>query len=144
MISKAKLLAFAFIGALIADAANATERMVVVVLSEQRAYAIENGFEVFSAQASTGRSTHKTPTGTFKATKVRRVKWVSSRYPKRKDGTQGGAVMPWAWQFNGNIFMHAGDVSKPYRSHGCVRVHGDYAEAFYRFAKAGTTVVVMP
>jgi hypothetical protein len=52
------------------------------------------------------------------------------------------AWMPWAMRIYGTVWIHAGDVSGPYCSHGCVMLPMDLAEDLFHWTDAQTIVVV--
>ena len=98
-------------------------------LSRQRFAAYEDGViaqrgdVVVWGPISSGMRGHRTPTGTF------RVEWktrehISTKYPARRwPQESGGAVMPHAVFFTkSGEAIHAGDITRPFASHGCIRV----------------------
>jgi len=53
------------------------------------------------------------------------------------------AWMPWAMRIYDHVWIHAGDVTGPYCSHGCIIVPLDPAQDVYRWGDLGITVVVI-
>ena len=52
------------------------------------------------------------------------------------------AWMPWAMRIYGTVWIHAGDVSGPYCSHGCVMLPMEPAEELFHWTDPQTTVIV--
>jgi lipoprotein-anchoring transpeptidase ErfK/SrfK len=69
---------------------------------------------------STGRPKHETPTGNHFKIFKRDIHHVSSSYPVHKDGTRGGAKMPYSQFFAPAVAFHEGDPAV--LSHGCVHL----------------------
>jgi len=89
---------------------------IVVDLSEQKAYAIEDGYIVFEGRISSGKIGRETPNGEFKILQKKR-KHVSNLWPK----PNGGAKMPYMMRLtNSGIAMHLGYVPNRPASHGCI------------------------
>ena len=65
----------------------------------------------------------KTPTGSFRVIRKQDIECVSTAFPIRSDGNNGGAVMPFCMHFFRGYALH-GSYSVPgFRdSHGCVRM----------------------
>jgi lipoprotein-anchoring transpeptidase ErfK/SrfK len=111
---------------------------VVVDLSEQKAYALEDGSIVFEGRISSGMRGHETPEGEFTILQKKRHH-VSNLWPKPK----GGAVMPYMLRLNNDgIAMHLGAVPNRPASHGCIRLSNGFAQKMFAWARVGTTVVV--
>lgn len=53
------------------------------------------------------------------------------------------AWMPWALRVYGTVWIHAGDVSSAFCSHGCIILPPEYAEDLYGWAETGTPVVIV-
>ena len=53
------------------------------------------------------------------------------------------AMMPWAMRIYDHVWIHAGDVTGAYCSHGCVILHPDPAQEAYHWADSSTLVVVI-
>lgn len=142
------------------DGVSGTPR-VQISLREQKAYFYKNNELVGVASISSGDVNHGTPTGVYTITQ-KSPDHRSSQYGDYIDG-QGnvirenvdrhsdpmpsgahfeGASMPYFMRFNTGIGMHAGYLPGYPASHGCVRMPREMAEAFFRNAPEGTTVVV--
>jgi lipoprotein-anchoring transpeptidase ErfK/SrfK len=111
---------------------------IVVDLSEQMAYAIEDGYVVFEGRISSGIKGRETPNGDFKIIQKKRHH-TSNLWPKPK----GGAKMPYMMRLtNSGIAMHLGHVPNKPASHGCIRLKNGFAQRMYRWARVGTYVYV--
>lgn len=53
------------------------------------------------------------------------------------------AWMPWALRIYDHVWIHAGDVTGAYCSHGCIILPLDPAQDVYRWADLGTVVMVV-
>lgn len=134
---------------------------VQISLREQKAYFYKSNELVGVASISSGDETHSTPTGVFSISQ-KSPDHRSSQYGDYVDGYGNvirenvdrhsdpmprgahfeGASMPYFMRFNVGIGMHAGYLPGYPASHGCVRLPSEMAEAFFRHAPVGTTVVV--
>ncbi|TDU81634.1 lipoprotein-anchoring transpeptidase ErfK/SrfK [Prosthecobacter fusiformis] len=138
---------------------------VTIDLSEQKAYIFRNSENVAWSYVATGRSGHRTPTGSF----VISEKVVNKRSNKygsivdasgdviRSNATAGvhsapggkfqGAKMPYWMRLTGDgVGMHAGPIPNPGSpaSHGCIRLPYDMAQRLYDVAPSGTRVTIVP
>lgn len=118
------------------------ERVIVVVLQTQRAYALRDGLVVHEAHCCTGRPARPTPEGTWPVREKRRYNRALPEY--------GGAPIPYSLRLdvvrNGRrprIAIHAYH-SVPARpsSNGCIRLRRPDAQVFFEFAEVGTPVIV--
>lgn len=94
---------------------------------ENTNYDSESGL-LFYNHISSGSSGHGTPTGRF------RPQLFSSRH---HSSIYGGASMPWAMFFNGNIATHGTPhltnlITNGFGSHGCVRMEAQRAEDLFQ------------
>lgn len=111
---------------------------IVIDLSIQKAYAIEDGYIVFEGRISSGKKGRETPNGTYTILQKKRMH-RSNLWPK----PNGGAKMPYMMRLtNSGIAMHLGYVPNRPASHGCVRMKNGFAQKMYRWARVGTKVVV--
>lgn len=124
------------------------QKNIVIDLTAQRLVAIENGKVYLSTKVSTGRYTHKTPTGEFNIlAKYREHK--SSEYPIKENGDKGGASMPFSLRLtNDGVMIHEGyipvnkeGISIP-DSHGCIRTPRGVAEKLFNWSKRGISVKI--
>jgi lipoprotein-anchoring transpeptidase ErfK/SrfK len=111
---------------------------IVVDLSEQKAYAYEDGFVVFDGRISSGVEGRETPTGTFKV--LEKKKYHRSNMWPRPDG---GAKMHYMLRLTyDGIAMHLGVVPDGPASHGCIRMKSGFAQRMFRWAEVGTPVII--
>jgi lipoprotein-anchoring transpeptidase ErfK/SrfK len=90
----------------------------------------ENGVRAYSWAISTGRKGYRTPTGSYRPTRLHRI-WYSSKYEN--------APMPHSIFFRGGYAIHGTDrlksLGRP-ASHGCVRLHPSNARKLYNLVLA--------
>ncbi len=134
---------------------------IIIRLSEQRAYFYKGGELAGVSIISTGREGFNTPTGNFKI--IQKDKdHVSSRFgdyvdaygnvikkdidtekdPKPPGAKYDGAKMPYFMRIVGGTGMHEGFLPGYPASHGCIRMPGFMAEAFFRNVSLGTPVTI--
>ena len=129
---------FFIITLLAASVSLFAEKMIVVNLSEQEAYAYENGHEVMHGHVSTGKPGRRTPTGHFRVLE-KDIDHVSSKYPE----PNGGARMNYMLRLTDyGVAMHLGYVPNYPASHGCIRMENGFAQKMYYWADVGTKVVI--
>jgi lipoprotein-anchoring transpeptidase ErfK/SrfK len=133
---------------------------VVINLSEQRAYLIENGKISLIAPIASGKPGWSTPTGHFSILS-KDIDHRSQNFGSVLDGsgnistpsaTPGTYVppgfryrpapMPYYMEFTQAIGMHAGYLPGYPASHGCVRMPKDLAERFFERVSIRTPVTV--
>jgi hypothetical protein len=109
--------------------------VVVVSLTEQRAYVYRNGIEMGYTTVSTGKPGHLTPTGVF--TVLQKDKdHHSSKY--------NDAAMPYQERLTWDgVALHAGGLPGYPESHGCVHLPSSFAEDLFGASHLGMTVVVV-
>ena len=131
-------------------------------LGEQKAYFYKGDQLVGVSIISTGREGFGTPSGTFKIQQKDRDH-VSSRYGDYVDAATGevvkkdvdhqkdrmpkgakydGAKMPFFMRVHGGVGMHEGFLPGYPASHGCIRMPGFMADAFFRNVEVGTPVSI--
>lgn len=135
---------------------------VRISLGDQKAYFYKGDELVGVSLISTGREGYDTPTGKFRILQLSRdhvssiygdyvsastgepiVKDIDRRKdPKPKGGKYDGARMPYFMRFNGGVGMHEGFLPGYAASHGCIRMPGFMAAAFFRNVGVGTPVSV--
>jgi len=116
----------------------ANKPYIMVNLSEQKAYAVEDGYVLFEGRISSGKPGRETPEGEFRILQKKRHH-RSNLWPKPK----GGAKMPYMLRLtNTGIAMHLGYVPKKAASHGCIRLKKGFAQEMFAWAKVGTKVYV--
>lgn len=135
---------------------------VRISLSEQKAFFYKGDNLVGISILSTGREGFGTPSGRFKILQKNRDH-VSSLYGNYVDAVTGevvkkdidrtkdpmpkgakydGAKMPFFMRIHGGVGMHEGFLPGYPASHGCIRMPGFMAEAFFRNVELGTPVTV--
>jgi hypothetical protein len=113
-------------------------KMIVVNLSEQEAYAYEDGRMVMHGHVSTGKPGRRTPTGRFRVLE-KDIDHVSSKYPR----PNGGAKMNYMLRLTDyGVAMHLGYVPNYPASHGCIRMENGFAQKMYYWANVGTRVLI--
>jgi lipoprotein-anchoring transpeptidase ErfK/SrfK len=137
---------------------------VIIHRGEQKAYFYKAGQLVGISSLSTGREGLETPLGKFKI--IQKDKdHVSSRFGDYLDAATGamvkkdadrekdplppgarydGAKMPYFMRIVGGTGMHEGFLPGYPASHGCIRMPGFMAEAFFRSVEVGTPVEIAP
>jgi lipoprotein-anchoring transpeptidase ErfK/SrfK len=114
------------------------EQEIIVDLSEQMAYAYDDGNLVMEGRISSGKVGRETPTGEFRIL-AKELKHRSNLWPK----PNGGAKMNYMMRLtNTGIAMHLGYVPNRPASHGCIRLQNGFAQRLFRWAKVGTPVYV--
>lgn len=64
-----------------------------------------------------------TPAGSFRIIRKQDIECISTVFPIRTDGNNGGALMPFCMHFLQGYALHGSDIVPGYRaSHGCVRM----------------------
>lgn len=132
-----------------------------ISLGEQRAYFYKGGELVGVSVLSTGREGYGTPTGRYRITQkdrhhksnlygdyVDRNGFVVQKdIDVRKDPKPPGAIfdgarMPYFMRIVGGVGMHEGFLPGYPASHGCIRMPGFMAEAFFDNVSIGTPVAI--
>ncbi len=134
-----------------------------IVLHEQKAYFYKGGQLAGVSAISSGREGLDTVTGHFKIIQkdkdhksslfgdyttpdgqVIKKDIDTSKDPKPKGAVFDGAKMPYFMRIVGGTGMHQGYLPGYAASHGCIRMPGQMAQAFFRNAPMGTPVTVDP
>jgi lipoprotein-anchoring transpeptidase ErfK/SrfK len=139
----------------------ASETKVVINLSEQRAYLVEQGRVTSISPIASGKPGWSTPTGTFSIFnkdldhRSRSFGSVIDAYGRVVNANatpashvpRGGhyrpAPMPYFMEFSAAVGMHAGYLPGYPASHGCVRMPRDFAALFFQRVRTGTLVTVV-
>ena len=136
---------------------------ISISLSEQRAYFYKAQELVGISVISTGREGFGTPTGQYKlqqkdrdhksslygdyvdrAGNVIQKDIDNSKDPKPPGAIFDGARMPFFMRITGGVGMHEGFLPGYPASHGCIRMPGFMAEAFFNNVSTGTPVTIGP
>lgn len=136
---------------------------VRISLSKQRAFFYKDGQLAGVSEISSGREGRNTVTGNFRILE-KDIDHVSSLFgdyvdangaviqkdvdtskdPKPPGAYYDGARMPYFMRIVGGTGMHEGYLPGYPASHGCIRMPGFMAAAFYRSVKVGTPVSIEP
>jgi lipoprotein-anchoring transpeptidase ErfK/SrfK len=141
--------------------ATASQTKVIINLSEQRAYLVEQGTVILVSPIASGKPGWSTPTGNFsifsKAIDHRSRSFgsvidaygrvVNSNATPKSRVPPGchyrPAPMPYFMEFSPAVGMHAGYLPGYPASHGCVRMPRDFAVLFFDRVHTGTPVTVV-
>lgn len=126
---------------------QAPQKVFVFSPRDKHWVAYENGHKVASGVANGGMDGHRTPVGVFHVMDKAGPYHVSSVYPKYKNGSRGGAPMPYAMHFTkiGHAIHGSPQIYNHNSSHGCIRVKTSAAKWLNEsFMTRGTTVIVRP
>jgi hypothetical protein len=108
--------------------------VMVVSLTEQRAYVYRNGVLIGATTVSTGRPGHLTPTGVFT---------VLQKQKEHRSTIYDGAPMPYMERLTwGGVALHAGGLPGYPESHGCVHLPSAFARLLFDTSPMGMTVVI--
>jgi lipoprotein-anchoring transpeptidase ErfK/SrfK len=134
---------------------------VIINLSEQRAYLVEQGKVTLVSPVASGKPGWLTPTGNFRIFnkdfdhRSRSFGSVFDAYGRvvNSNATPGSHVplgghyrsapMPYFMEFSPAVGMHAGYLPGYPASHGCVRMPRDLAAALFERVHLGTQVTVV-
>src|ERR1700727_2366408 len=117
-----------------ADVVSSGPIVMVVSITEQKAYVYRNGILIGATTVSTGRPGHLTPTGVFT---------VLQKQKEHRSTIYDGAPMPYMQRLTwGGIALHAGGLPGYPESHGCVHLPSEFARLLYEISPAGMTVVI--
>ena len=140
---------------------SAQQPAVIVNLTEQTAYLLEDGRVAFASPIASGKDGWGTPIGSFRVIskdlnhQSGSFGLVSDAYGRivNPNATPGSYVppgchympapMPYFMEFSKNVGMHAGYLPGYPASHGCVRMPRDLAAEFFARVKIGTPVKVI-
>jgi hypothetical protein len=108
--------------------------VMVVSITEQRAYVYRNGILIGATTVSTGRPGHLTPTGVFT---------VLQKQKEHRSTIYDGASMPYMERLTwGGIALHAGGLPGYPESHGCIHLPTEFAQRLFDISPNGMTVVI--
>jgi hypothetical protein len=108
--------------------------VVVVSITEQRAYVYRNGILIGATTVSTGRPGHPTPTGVFT---------VLQKQKEHRSTLYDDAPMPYMERLTwGGVALHAGGLPGYPESHGCVHLPSEFARRLFEISPNGMTVVI--
>jgi L,D-transpeptidase catalytic domain len=117
-----------------AEAVTTGPVVMVVSITEQRAYVYRNGILIGATTVSTGRPGHLTPTGVFT---------VLQKQKEHHSTIYDGAPMPYMERLTwGGVALHAGGLPGYPESHGCVHLPSEFARRLFEISPNGMTVVI--
>ncbi len=109
------------------------KKEIIIDLTKQKLYAIEDGNITMDTNISTGKKGYRTPAGKFKILEKKRYH-ISTIY---------NLPMPYMLRLtNGGVAIHQGYVPNYPASHGCIRVPKRVAEELFYWTPKGTIVYV--
>jgi hypothetical protein len=116
------------------EAVSAGPVVMVVSITEQRAYVYRNGILIGATTVSTGRPGHLTPTGVFT---------VLQKQKEHRSTIYDGAPMPYMERLTwGGVALHAGGLPGYPESHGCIHLPSEFARRLFEISPNGMTVVI--
>jgi hypothetical protein len=116
------------------EAIQSGPMVMVVNLSEQRAYVYRNGVLIGVTTVSTGRPGHETPTGVFT---------ILQKDKDHRSTIYNSAPMPYMQRLTwGGVALHAGGLPGYPESHGCVHLPSEFARLLFEVTSTGMTVVI--
>jgi L,D-transpeptidase catalytic domain len=117
-----------------AEAVTTGPVVMVVSITEQRAYVYRNGVLIGATTVSTGRPGHQTPTGVFT---------VLQKQKEHRSTIYDGAPMPYMERLTwGGVALHAGGLPGYPESHGCIHLPSEFAQKLFDISPNGMTVVI--
>jgi hypothetical protein len=117
-----------------AEAVTTGPVVMVVSITEQRAYVYRNGILIGATTVSTGRPGHPTPTGVFT---------VLQKQKEHRSTIYDGAPMPYMERLTwGGVALHAGGLPGYPESHGCIHLPSEFARRLFEISPGGMTVVI--
>jgi hypothetical protein len=116
------------------DVVTAGPVVMVVSITEQKAYVYRNGVLIGVTTVSTGKPGHLTPTGVFT---------ILQKQKEHRSTIYDGAPMPYMERLTwGGIALHAGGLPGFPESHGCVHLPSEFARLLFSITSDGMTVVI--
>ena len=108
--------------------------VMVISITEQRAYLYRNGFRIAVSTVSTGKKGKETPTGVFT---------ILQKNKDHHSSLYNDASMPFMQRLTWDgVALHAGKLPGYPASHGCVRLPYEFARLLFDTTDFGMTVVV--
>lgn len=108
--------------------------VMIVSLSEQRAYAYRNGILIAVTTVSTGKPGYETPTGVFT---------ILQKDKDHYSNEYNNAPMPYQQRLTwSGVALHAGGVPGYPESHGCIHLPTRFAMLLFAATNMGMTVVI--
>jgi hypothetical protein len=108
--------------------------VMVISITEQRAYLYRNGLRIGVSTVSTGKKGKETPTGVFT---------ILQKNKDHHSSLYNDASMPFMQRLTWDgVALHAGKLPGYPASHGCVRLPYEFARLLFDTTSFGMTVVV--
>ena len=108
---------------------------LIVSLSAQRMDVYRGDALVTSSTVSSGQEGYSTPNGVYSI--LTKAKW-------HRSNIYSAAPMPFMQRLTwSGIALHEGNVSRPYASHGCIRLPREFAIELFQMTGIGTDVIVV-
>jgi len=108
--------------------------VMVISITEQRAYLYRNGLRIAVSTVSTGKKGKETPTGVFT---------ILQKNKDHHSSLYNDASMPFMQRLTWDgVALHAGKLPGYPASHGCVRLPYEFARVLFDTTDFGMTVVV--
>jgi hypothetical protein len=108
--------------------------VMVVNITEQRAYLYRNGLRIAVSTVSTGKKGKETPTGVFT---------ILQKNKDHRSNIYNNAPMPFMQRLTWDgIALHAGKLPGYPASHGCVRLPYEFSRLLFDVTNFGMTVIV--
>ena len=108
--------------------------VMVISITEQRAYLYRNGLLIAVSTVSTGKKGNETPTGVFT---------ILQKNKDHRSNLYNDAPMPFMQRLTWDgVALHAGKLPGYPASHGCVRLPYEFARVLFDTTDFGMTVVV--
>lgn len=107
---------------------------LIVSIPDQRMSVYRNGEHLIETRVSSGRPGHNTPSGVFSILEKRKTHF-SNLYDN--------APMPFMQRLTwSGVALHAGNVSRRFASHGCIRLPYNFAQNLFRMTRRGAHVLI--
>ena len=121
--------------------AQITSQSKVILLAKDIPFLgwYENGRLAGDTYVCIGKKPDWTKAGLYRV-KEKVEDQVSSSY---RNAYGGPALMPYAMRIYGRVWIHGGDITGGYCSHGCINLPLDAAEELFKWADKGTMVLIV-
>ncbi len=122
-----------------ADTVPEGPMLLMVSITQQKAYLYRNGIRIGASTVSTGKKGHDTPTGVFT---------ILQKNKDHKSNLYNGAggkpsPMPYMQRLTWDgIALHSGNLPGYPASHGCVRMPDGFSKRLFAETNLGMTVIV--
>ncbi len=107
---------------------------LLVSVPDQTMNVYRNGKHIIKTRISSGRPGHNTPGGIFSILQKR-----SEHYSNLFDNAPMPYMQRLTWS---GVALHAGNVSRKFASHGCIRMPHNFARNLFRYTRRGAHVII--